>query len=214
MSSSSMWTLLQVSPRISPHGAGKGQVHGDVELAIRAAVQGLADDLSGPDVPLLVLRFWQHHIVEGVLWDDLPSDRLLEGAAEQFDDLLNVLIAHVLRLGAVGLGGHRRRFLQGLNVLVHYTGRDVLHLQIPDDGVNIVGDEGGLAVVHGHAPPLFAVEGDEVQHELLDGLVAGREEGARGLFALNLRLALQCLLVSSCYLPLCLAFFFSCRMAN
>ena len=29
-------------------------------------------------------------------------------------------------------------FLQGLNVLVHHTGRDVLYLHIPDDGVDVV----------------------------------------------------------------------------
>ena len=100
-----------------------------------------------------------------------------------------------------GPGIHRRGFLQGLNVLVHYPRGDILHLHIPDDGVDIVGDQRVLAVIHGHAPPLFAVEGDEVRQELRNILIGGRKEGVGAFLALNLRLALQCLLVGSAGFP-------------
>lgn len=60
---------------------GEGQVHGHIELAVRTLIQGGADHIGGPDVPLLVLHFGQHHIVKGILGNQLPPHRLFEGAA-------------------------------------------------------------------------------------------------------------------------------------
>ena len=141
---------------------GKGQVHCHIEFAVRTLIQGGADHIGGPDVPLLVFHFGQHHIVKGVLGNQLPPNRLFEGTAEKFDDLLDGGVGDKLRFGVVRPGIHRRGFLQSLDVLIHYPRGDVLHLHIPDDGVDIVGDQRVLTVVHGHAPPLFAIEGDEV----------------------------------------------------
>ena len=123
-----------------PQRAGKGQVHGHIELAVRTLVQCGADHISGPDVPLLILRLGQDHIFKGVLGDQLPPHRLLERAAQEFDDLLNGGIGHKVRLCVMGPGIHRRGFLQSLDVLVHYSRGDLLHLHIPDDGVDVVGD--------------------------------------------------------------------------
>ena len=153
-----------------------------------------------------MFHFGQDHIVEGVLGDQFPPDRLLEGAAEEFDDLVDGGVGHELCFSVVVLGVHRRGFLQGLDVLVHHTGRDVLYLHIPDDGVDVVGDQRVLAVVHGHAPPLFAVEGDEVQQKLRDTLIAGREKRPGGFLILYLCLALQCVLIAGAGLPLLLGF--------
>ena len=57
------------------------------------------------------------------------------------------------------LGGHSRRFLQGLNVPIHHTGRNRSNLHITDNRIDIVGNQGRLAVIHGHAPLLFPVRG-------------------------------------------------------
>ena len=81
---------------------------------------------------------------------------------------------------------------------------NVLHLHVPDDGVDIVGDQRVLAVIHGHAPPLFAIEGDEVRQELRNILIGGRKEGVGAFLALNLCFALQCLLIGSAGFPLLL----------
>ena len=182
-------------------GAGKGQVHRYIELAVRTLVQGGADHIGCPDVPLLVLRLGQNHIVEGVLGNQLPSYCLLEGAAQELDDLLNGGISDQVCLCMMGPGIHRRSFLQGLDVLVHYPRGDILHLHIPDDGVDVVGDQRVLAVVHGHAPLLFPIKRNKVQKKFCDGLVAGRKEGPRELLVLHLRLALQCVLVRGAGLP-------------
>ena len=120
---------------------GKGQVHCYIELAVRTLVQGGADHIGGPDVPLLVFHFGQYHIVKGVLGNQLPPNRLLEGAAEKFDDLLDGSVGDKLRFGMVRLGVHRRGFLQSLDVLVHHPRGDVLHLHVPDDGVDVVGNQ-------------------------------------------------------------------------
>ena len=48
---------------------GKGQVHCYIELAVRTLIQGGADHIGGPDVPLLILRLGQDHIVKRVLGD-------------------------------------------------------------------------------------------------------------------------------------------------
>ena len=103
-------------------------------------------------------------------------------------------------------GVHRRGFLQSLDVLIHYPRGDVLHLHIPDDGVDVVGNQRVLAVVHRHAPPLFAIEGDEVRQELRNILIGGRKEGVGAFLTLNLCLALQCLLVGSAGFPFLLGF--------
>ena len=186
------------------HGTGKGQIHRHIEFPVRTLIQGGADHIGGPDVPLFMFHFRQDHIVEGILRDQLPPNRLLEGAAEELDDLVNGGVGHELRFGMVVLGVHRRSFLQGLDVLVHHSGRDVLHFHIPDDGVDVVSDQGVLAVIHGNAPPLFAVEGDEVQQELRDTLIAGREKRPGGFLILHFRLAFQCVLIAGAGLPLLL----------
>lgn len=72
---------------------------------------------------------------------------------------------------------------------------------IPNDGVDVVGNQRVLAVVHRHAPLLFAIEGDEVRQELRNILIGGRKEGVGAFLALNLCLALQCLLVGSAGFP-------------
>ena len=185
-----------------PQRAGKGQVHGHIELAVRTLVQCGADHISGPDVPLLILRLGQDHIFKGVLGDQLPPHRLLERAAQEFDNLLNGGIGHKVRLCVMGPGIHRRGFLQSLDVLVHYSRGDLLHLQIPYDGVDVVGDQRVLAVIHGHAPLLFPIERNKVQKKLRNGLIAGREKGSSVLLVLHLRLALQCVLVGGASLPL------------
>ena len=181
--------------------AGKGQVHRHIELAVRTLIQSGADHIGGPDVPLLVLRFGQDHIFKGVLGDQLPPYRLLEGAAQEFDDLLDGGVGDQIRLCVMGPGIHCRGFLQGLDVLVHHPRRDLLHLQISNDGVDVVGDQRVLAVVHGHAPLLFPIERNKVQKKFCDGLVAGRKEGPRELLVLHLRFALQCVLVRGAGLP-------------
>ena len=186
------------------HGTGKGQIHCHIEFPVRTLIQGGADHISGPDVPLFMFHFRQDHIVEGILRDQLPPDRLLEGAAEELDDLINGGVGHELRFGMVVLGVYCRGFLQDLDVLVHHTRRDVLHFHVPDDGVDVVGDQGVLAVIHGHAPPLFAVEGDEVQQKLRDTLIAGREKRPGSFLILHLRLAFQCVLIAGAGLPLLL----------
>ena len=99
-------------------------------------------------------------------------------------------------------GVHRRGFLQGLDVLVHHPRGDVLHLHIPDDGVDVVGNQRVLAVVHGHTPPFFTIEGDEVRQELRNILIGGRKKGVGAFLALDLCLALQCLLIGSAGFPL------------
>ena len=101
-------------------------------------------------------------------------------------------------------GVHRRGFLQSLDVLVHHPCGDILHLHIPDDGVDVVGNQRVLAVVHGHAPPLFAVEGNKVGQGLRNILIGRRQEGVGAFLALNLRLALQCFLVRGTGFPLLL----------
>ena len=58
-----------------------------------------------------------------------------------------------------------------------------------------------MAVVHGHAPLLFSVEGNKVQKKFRNGLIAGREEGPRELLVFHLRLALQCVLVRGAGFP-------------
>ena len=181
--------------------AGKGQIHRHIELAVRTLVQSGADHISGPDVPLLVLRLGQDHIFKGVLGDQLPPYRLLEGAAQEFDDLLDGGVGDQVRLCVMGPGIHCRGFLQGLDVLVHHPRRDLLHLQIPNDRVDVVGNQRVLAVVHGHAPLLFPIERNKVQKKFCDGLVAGRKEGPRELLVLHLRFALQCVLVRGAGLP-------------
>lgn len=74
----------------------------------------------------------------------------------------------------------------------------------PDDGVDVVGDQRVLAVIHGHPPPLFAVEGNEVGQELRNILIGGRKEGVGAFLTLDLCLALQCLLIGSAGFPLLL----------
>ena len=180
---------------------GKGQIHCHIEFAIRTLIQGGADHIGGPDVPLLVFHFGQHHIVKWVLGNQLPPNRLFEGAAEKFDDLFDGSVGDKLRFGVVRPGVHRRGFLQSLDVLIHYPRGDVLHLHIPNDGVDVVGNQRVLAVVHRHAPPLFAIEGDEVRQELRNILIGGRKEGVGAFLTLNLCLALQCLLVGSAGFP-------------
>ena len=81
------------------HGTVKGQIHGYIEFPVRTVVQGGADHIGGPDVPLFMLHFRQNHIVEGVLGNQLPPDRLLEGAAEELDDLVDGGVGHELRFG-------------------------------------------------------------------------------------------------------------------
>lgn len=39
------------------HGTGKGQIHRHIEFAVRTLVQGGADHIGGPNVPLLVFHF-------------------------------------------------------------------------------------------------------------------------------------------------------------
>ena len=80
---------------------GKGKVHCHIEFAVRTLIQSGADHIGGPDVPLLVFHFGQHHIVKGVLGNQLPPNRLLEGTAEKFDDLLDSGIGYELRFGVV-----------------------------------------------------------------------------------------------------------------
>ena len=184
-----------------PQGAGKGQVHRYIELAVRTLIQGGADHIGGPDVPLLILRLGQYHIVKGVLGDQLPPYCLLEGAAQELDDLLDGGVSDQVCLCVMGPGIHRRGFLQGLDVLIHYPRGDILHLHIPDDGVDVVGNQRVLAVVHGHAPLLFPIKRNKVQKKFCDGLVAGRQEGPRELLVFHLRLALQCVLVRGAGLP-------------
>ena len=180
---------------------GKDQIHCHIEFAIRTLIQGGADHIGGPDVPLLVFHFGQHHIVKWVLGNQLPPNRLFEGAAEKFDDLFDGSVGDKLRFGVVRPGVHSRGFLQSLDVLIHYPRGDVLHLHIPNDGVDVVGNQRVLAVVHRHAPPLFAIEGDEVRQELRNILIGGRKEGVGAFLTLNLCLALQCLLVGSAGFP-------------
>ena len=188
-----------------PQRAGKGQVHSHIELAVRTLVQGGADHISGPDVPLLILRLGQNHIFKGVLGNQFPPYRLLERAAQELDDLLDGGVGDQIRLCMMGPGIHCRSFLQGLNVLVHHPRRDLLHLQISDNGVDVVGDQRVLAVVHGHTPLLFPIERNKVQKKLGDGLVAGWKEGPRELLILHLCLALQCVLVRDAGLPFLLS---------
>ena len=91
--------------------AGKGQVHCHIEFAVRILVQGGADHIGGPDIPLFMFHFRQDHIIEWILGNQLPPNYLLEGTAEKFDDLLNSGVGDKLRFGVVRPGIHRRGFL-------------------------------------------------------------------------------------------------------
>ena len=97
--------------------AGKGQVHSHIELAVRTLVQRGADHIGGPNIPLLILRLGKDHIFKGVLGDQLPPYCLLEGAAQELDDLLNGGVSDQVCLCVMGSGIYRRGFLQGLDVL-------------------------------------------------------------------------------------------------
>ena len=99
------------------------------------------------------------------------------------------------------LRGNSGGFLQSLDVLVHYSRRDLLDLQISNNGVDVVGNQRVLAVVHGYTPPLFTIERNKVQKELRNGLIGGREKSSRELLVLYLRLTLQCVLVGSAGFP-------------
>ena len=126
---------------------------------------------------------------------------MLKSTTQKFDDFLNCLVRYILRFCFVHLRGNSGSFLQSLDVLVHDSRRDLLNLQIPYNGVDVVGDQRVLAVVHGYAPPLFTIERNKVQKELRNGLIGGREKSSRELLILHLRLTLQCVLVGSAGLP-------------
>ena len=80
-----------------PHtqGAGKGKVHCHIEFAVRTLIQGGADYIRIPDIPLLVLRLWKDYVIKRISRNDLPAYRLLERTAEKLDDFLNGLVANI-----------------------------------------------------------------------------------------------------------------------
>ena len=142
--------------------AGKGKVHCHIELAVRTLIQGGTDHIRIPDIPLLVLRLWEDHVIKRISRNDLPPYRLLERTAEELDDLLNGLVADIGSGGLSCFGRYGPCFLQGLNVPIHHTGCYRLYLHITDDRVDVVGNQSRLAVIHRDAPLLFPVEGYEV----------------------------------------------------
>ena len=72
---------------------------------------------------------------------------------------------------------------------------DVLHLHIPNHGVDVVENQRVLAVIYGHTPLLFTVEGGKVWQGLHNLLIAGRKKEVWGFPAINLCPVLQYLLI-------------------
>lgn len=186
--------------------AGKRQVHGDVQLAFRAGVQRLTNGVCVPDFLLLVVRPGQDRVVEGISPDDLPAHRLLERAAHQLENFLDVAVSQVLAGRLVRPGGHGRRGAQLLNELVNRARVDLLHLLLPDQGNDVVDDQRAAGVVHGYAPLLFSAELHEVPQELLDRLLARLDERALEHFRFDGYLAGLRLLIGFAGFPLLFGF--------
>ena len=87
-----------------PHGAGKRQIHGHIELSVVAVVQRLPDRFRIPYIPLGILGPGKNRVVKGIPADQLPANSLLKGAAQQLDDLFNRLVRHKGIFGLPGLG--------------------------------------------------------------------------------------------------------------
>ena len=163
----------------------KSKIHGDIQLTVRTLIQRQTNCFRIPDVPLFVLGLWKDRIIKRVFPDQFPSYRLLESTAEQLDNLFNGLVGNKFRPGFPVLPGNRRRLLKGLNVLVHHTGRNVLNLHVSDNRIDIVGNQGCLAVIHRHAPFFLSVGGNKVIQKIRYLLIVRRKKCAVVLLVLN-----------------------------
>lgn len=108
------------------------------------------DGIGVPDVALLVARPGQHGILKRIFGNQLPSDCLLESAAQELDDLLHIGIRQIFGCCPVRSGAEGWRLAQRLNVLIDGTGGDVLHIQLANDGINVVVDQCAAGCVHGY----------------------------------------------------------------
>jgi len=115
---------------------------------------------------------------KGVFTDQFPSHRLLEGAAQHLDDAADGPVGDDSALGLAPLGGYGRCLAQHLNIFVCRPGVEILDGQVTNDGVDIVVNEAGVAVIGGNAPLGFPIHGHKVLQKLSNGLLGGRQEGA------------------------------------
>ena len=198
--------VLPSQPQNLTHSqrASKREIHGNIELAVLALIQRQANRVGIPDVPLFINGLGKNRIFKRILANQFPTHSLLECTTQELDDLFDGLVGHKLRSGFAVLPGHTGRFLERLNIFVYHAGRDGLYLQVTNDGVNVVCNQGHLTVVHGNAPLLFAVGRNKVIQELLDGLLARREKGACVLLVFNLSFAFQSFFVGVPGFPLLL----------
>ena len=72
-----------------PQGAGKGQVHRYIELAVRTLIQGGADHIGGPDVPLLYSVLGSTTLSKGFLAISSHRTACLKAQRGELDDLLD-----------------------------------------------------------------------------------------------------------------------------
>ena len=180
---------------------GKGKVHRQIKPGVVAGVQRLTDGIRVPDVALLVARPGQHGILKRILGDQLPADCLLESAAQELDDLLHVGIRQELGCCPVSSGADGWRLTKCLNVLIDGAGGNVLHIQMANDGIDVVVDQSAAGRVHGHAPFLFAVQTDEIFKKFPNRLAGGSHEGSGGQTVFDIGFRLLRFLVSGTLFP-------------
>ena len=101
----------------------------------------------------------------------------------------------------MGSGADGGRLAKRLNVLIDSTGGNVLHIQMADDGIDVVVDQPAAGRVHGHAPFLFTVQADEIFKEFLNRLTGRSHEGSSGQTVFNIGFHLLSFLVGGTLFP-------------
>ena len=96
--------------------------------------------------------------------------------------------------------------MEGLNVFVYHTGSNCLNLHITDDRIDVVGNQGGLAVIHGHAPLLCPIGGNKIIQEIRYFLIVGRKKSTGVDLVLNLCFPFQSLFMGMPGFPLLFRF--------
>ena len=149
----------------------KGKIHCDVQFAVLALIQCLANGICIPNVTLFINSFRQDGVVERIFSDQFPTDSLLKGTAKKFENSLDGRVRNIFCVCLAILSGGTGRFLECLNVFIHYAGCDRLHFQIADNGVDVVGNQGKLSVIHRDAPLSFAIGSNKVMQKFPNSLL-------------------------------------------
>ena len=179
----------QAGDLTEPQRTGKGKVDCHIELAVRAAIQRLTDDVCRPDFALLLLVLRQQNVLKGVFRYHVPPHRLPESAMQQLHDFFNGTGRHIFRAGMAVWGFNRRCLLQLHNKAVHRAAIDVLDIGIAYNRVDVVFNQADIAGVCRKPPPLCPIDFHKFFQKVSDAKLVRRNKDAFIDFVFNLRLS-------------------------